>query len=143
MASRNVETLRSAYLSWNNRDFDSLVQNVADNFTLVDRANNRTTTTKHEYRAWTEGWAKTFSDGRIVNLNLIDGGDFVISQFTAEGTNDGSYAGLAPTGRRLSFSVCEVCKFDTTGKIVSCDCYYDQYTILTQLGYVQRVAQAA
>ncbi len=143
MSQKNLETLRTAYQAWNNRDFDALVRNVTDNFTLIDRANNRTTTTRQEYRHWVEAWAKTFSDGKIVNLKLIDGGDYVISQFTAEGTNDGQYAGLAPTGRRLSFSVCEVCKFDPSGKIVSCDCYYDQYSILTQLGYAQKLAQAA
>jgi steroid delta-isomerase-like uncharacterized protein len=143
MSQKNVETLRAAYQAWNNRDFDGLLRHVADNFTLTDRANSRTTTTKQDYRTWAENWARTFSDGKIVNLKLIDGGDYVIGQFTAEGTNDGSYAGLAPTGGHISFSVCEIFKFDQSGNIVACDCYYDQYTILTQLGYVQKFAHAA
>ncbi len=143
MSQKNVETLRAIYQAWNNRDFDGVVRNVTDNFTLVDRPNDRTLTSKQDYRSWAETWAKTFSDGKILNLKLIDGGDYITAQFTAEGTNDGSYAGLAPTGRPISFSVCEVCRFDPSGKVVACDCYYDQYTILTQLGYAQKLARAA
>ncbi len=143
MSQKNMDTLRAAYQSWNNRDLDGLMRNLADTFTLTDRANNRTTTTREEYRAWAENWVETFSDGKIVNLTLIDAGDYVIAQFMGEGINDGSYAGLEPTGRRISFPVCEIVKFDKNGKMISCDCYYDQYTILTQLGYAQKLARAA
>src|SRR6202022_3327185 len=91
----------------------------------------------------TEAWATGFTDARITNPEYIDAGDIVIAQFTAEGSNDGTFGGLKPTGRRMSLPFCEICQFDKQGRIVSGGCYYDQYTLLTQLGHVQPLAVAA
>jgi hypothetical protein len=43
----------------------------------------------------------------------------------------------------MSLRFCEVCHFDKQGRIVSGGCYYDQYTLLTQLRHIQPVAAAA
>lgn len=141
--SKNVETIRAAHESWNRRDFDGLVRNMVDNVVYTDRASNLTLTGKQKFKEWTQAWAKAFSDGRITNPLYIDAGDFVVAQFTVEGTNDGSFAGLPPTGRRVTFAYCEVSRFDKSGRTISGDGYYDLYTILTQLGHVQPLATAA
>ena len=67
----------------------------------------------------------------------------MVAQFTCEGTNDGPFASLKPTGRKMSLPFCEICHFDKQGRIVSGGCYYDQYTLLTQLGHIQPLAVAA
>jgi hypothetical protein len=36
-----------------------------------------------------------------------------------------------------SLAFCEVCQLDKQGWVVSGGCYYDQYTLLTQLGHIQ------
>ena len=92
---------------------------------------------------WTEGWAKAFSDGRITNPEYIDAGDIVIARFTVVGTNDGLFGSMKPTGRKMTLPFCEICHFDKQGKTASGGCYYDQYTLLTQLGHVQPLATAA
>jgi len=43
----------------------------------------------------------------------------------------------------MALSFCEICHFDQKGRIVSGNCYYDQYTLLTQLGHIQPLAEAA
>ena len=75
-----------------------------------------------------------------MNPEYIDAGDIVIARFTAEGTNDGPLGSLKPTGRRMTLPFCEICHFDQQGQIVSGSCYYDQYTLLTQLGHIQALA---
>ena len=59
------------------------------------------------------------------------------------GTNDGPFGSMKPTGRKMSLPFCEICHFDKQGGPESGSCYYDQYTLLTQLGYIQPLATAA
>jgi steroid delta-isomerase-like uncharacterized protein len=143
MSAKNVKTLRAAHESWNKRDFAGVIRNSAANLTYTDHARPLTLNTREKFREWTEGWAKAFSDGRISNPQYMDAGDIVVAQFTAEGTNDGPFGSMKPTGRKMSLPFCEICHFDKQGRIVSGGCYYDQYTLLTQLGHVQPLAVAA
>jgi len=143
MASKNVETLRAAHESWNKRDFPGVVKNAAEGLVYTDNARAVTLNSRDKFREWTEGWAKAFSDGRITNPEYIDAGDIVIARFTVVGTNDGSFGSMKPTGRKMSLPFCEICHFDKKGKTVSGGCYYDQYTLLTQLGHIEALATAA
>ena len=143
MASKNVETLRAAHESWNRRDFAGVVRNSAESLAYTDNARSLNLNGPDKFREWTEAWAKAFSDGRITNPEYIDAGDIVVARFTAEGTNDGPLGSLQPTGAKMSLPFCEICQFDQQGRIVSGGCYYDQYTLLTQLGHIQPLAEAA
>jgi predicted ester cyclase len=143
MASKNVETLRAAHESWNKRDFPGVVKNAAERLTYTDNARAVTLNSRDKFREWTEGWAKAFSDGRITNPEYIDAGNIVIARFTVIGTNDGPFGSLKPTGRKMSLPFCEICHFDKQRRPESGSCYYDQYTLLTQLGYIQPLATAA
>jgi predicted ester cyclase len=142
MASKNVETLRAAHESWNKRDFAGVVKNAAEKLTYTDNARAVTLNNRDKFREWTEGWAKAFSDGRITNSEYIDAGDIVIARFTVVGTNDGLLGSMKPTGRKMSLPFCEICHFDKQGRLMSGECYYDQYTLLTQLGQIPVAAAA-
>ena len=135
MASKNVETLRAAHESWNKRDFPGVVDNAAEGLVYTDNARAVTFNSQDKFREWTEAWAKAFSDGRITNPEYIDAGDSVIAQFMVVGTNDGPFGSMQPTERKVSLPFCEICHFDK-GRMVSGGCYYDQYTLLTQLGQI-------
>lgn len=143
MASKNVETLRAAHESWNKRDFAGIVKNSAEELVYTDNARATTLNGRDQFREWTEGWAKAFPDGRITNPEYIDAGDTVITRFTVEGTNNGPFGSLKATGQPMSLPFCEICQFDKQGRMVSGGCYYDQYTLLTQLGHIQPLAIAA
>jgi steroid delta-isomerase-like uncharacterized protein len=143
MASKNVETLRAAHESWNRRDFAGVVRNSAASLVYTDHARSLNLNGLDKFREWTEAWAKAFSDGRIASPEYIDAGDTVVARFTGEGTNDGPFGSLQPTGGKMSLPFCEVWRFDQQGRMVSGGCYYDQYTLLTQLGHIQPLAEAA
>jgi predicted ester cyclase len=143
MSAKNVKTLRAAHESWNKRDFAGVVSNAVKGLIYTDHGRNITLNTRDKFREWTEGWSKAFSDGRITNSQYIDAGDIVVAQFTVEGTNDGPLGSLKPTARKMSLAFCEIFHFDKEGRMVSAGCYYDQYTLLTQLGHIQPLAAAA
>jgi predicted ester cyclase len=142
MASNNVEMLRSAHESWNKRDFASVVKNAAEKLTYTDNARAVTFNSRDKFREWTEEWAKAFPNGLITNAEYIDAGDIVIARFTVVGTNDGPLGSMKPTGRKMSLPFCEICHFDKQGRTVSGGCYYDQYTLMTQLGHIPLAAAA-
>ena len=143
MSTKNVETVRAAHESWNRRDFHGVVRDSAEGLVYTDHGRNLTLSSRDKFREWTEAWAKAFSDGQITNPKYMDAGDVVVTQFTVEGTNDGPLSSLPPTGRRISVAFCEICQLDKQGRVVSGECYYDQYTMLTQLGHLPRLAAAA
>ena len=142
MTSKNVETLRAAHQSWNKRDFAGVVKNAAEKLTYTDNARAATFNSRDKFREWTEEWAKAFPDGLITNAEYIDAGDIVIAQFTVVGTNHGPLGSMKPTGRKMSLPFCEICHFDKQGRTVSGGCYYDQYTLMTQLGQIPLAAAA-
>ena len=141
--SKNVDNMRSAHESWNRRDFDGVVRNISDTLTYTDKALNHTFKSKNEFRKMVETWASAFPDGKITTASYIEAGDNVIAQFTVEGTNTGSFAGLPPTGRRMKIEMCEICRCDKNGVALSGVNYYDQYSILTQLGHLKPLSAAA
>jgi ketosteroid isomerase-like protein len=143
MDSKNVETLRAAHESWNRRDFQGVVRKSTEGIAYTDHGRNFTLNGRDKFREWTEAWAQAFSDARIMNPEYIDAGDTVVVQFTAVGTNDGPLGPMKPTGRKLSLPFCEIIHFDKEGRMVSGGCYYDQYTLLTQLGHIKPLATAA
>jgi steroid delta-isomerase-like uncharacterized protein len=143
MSAKNVETLRAAHESWNRRDFHSVVRDAVESLVYTDHSRNHTLNTRDKFREWTQEWAKAFSDGRITKPQYIDAGEIVITQFVVEGTNDGPFAGMPATGRRITLPFCEIVHFDRQGRTVSGSCYYDQLTILTQLGHAKPLAAVA
>lgn len=143
MSSKNVKTLQAAHESWNRRDFQGVIRDSIEDLVYTDHGRTLTLNGRDKFREWTEGWAKAFSDGKIADPKYFDAGDVVITQFTVEGTNDGPMGSMPPTGRRISLPFCEICQLDEQGRVVSAGCYYDQYTLLTQLGHLQPLAAAA
>jgi predicted ester cyclase len=142
MASKNVENIRAAHESWNKRDFAGVVKNAAEGLVYTDNARAVTFNSRDKFREWTEEWAKAFPDGLITNAEYIDAGDIVIARFTVVGTNGGPLGSMKPTGRKMSLPFCEICHFDKQGRTVSGGCYYDQYTLMTQLGQIPLAAAA-
>jgi ketosteroid isomerase-like protein len=89
-------------------------------------------------RSWTEG----FSDASISNPQYADGPDHSVARFHARGFNDGDAGAIKATGRAIDVPFCEVLHYGTDGKVLSGEIYYDQLTMLVQLGVVQPPAPA-
>jgi steroid delta-isomerase-like uncharacterized protein len=140
----NLEQHKKAHEAFNRRDFDAILDRLADGFVYHDRARSIEFRGRDEFRMFLSEWARSFSDARIDGPTYVDAGDRTIAQFTGRGTNDGPFGQLAPTGKTMTMDMCELMQFDAEGRIVGGDIYYDQLTLLVQLGHAQpRPSEAA
>jgi steroid delta-isomerase-like uncharacterized protein len=135
MRSTNVETYRAGHEAFNRRDFDAMVKDYAGSITWTDRAQGRTFKTPQEFKDdFLGGWIQASSDCRITDAQYTDAGEFVVARFTCRGTHDGPLGPFPATGKPWTLSICELWHFGTDGRVVGGDIYYDQVSLLMQLG---------
>lgn len=77
--------------------------------------------------------AGAFPDMKVRVERWIVDGDTVVTEEVMEGTHQGDFAGLSPTGRRVSLPMCHVTRV-VDGRIVQRTAYHDTAGILRQLG---------
>ena len=63
-------------------------------------------------------------------------GDKVVSRYTAKGTHQGEFFGVAPTGNRIEMSGIQIDRFDGNGKMVEEWPEYDLLGAMKQMGAV-------
>lgn len=134
MSSRNVETAKREHQAFNKRDFS--VAGAADDAVMVDTARGLTLKGKGQIKEWLIEWTKAFSNGQITDPQYIDAGDTVVTQFIGTGRQDGPLGSFPASGKDVRVAFCEIAKFDGAGKIVSLTNYYDQLSMLGQLGHL-------
>jgi steroid delta-isomerase-like uncharacterized protein len=143
MAASNVETYRAGHEAFNQRDFEAMTRRYADGIAWTDRARGLTFRTPREFRDdFLAGWVGAASDIRITDPRYIDAGGTVVCTFTAVGTHDGPLGPVPATGRRFALALCEMWHFDPSGEVVGGDLYYDQVSLLTQLGVMPQPSAA-
>jgi ketosteroid isomerase-like protein len=134
MGSRNVETYRAGHEAFNRRDFEAMTAQYADSITWTDRAQGRTFRTPQEFRDdFLPGWVRASSDIRITDPRYIDAGETVVCTFNVVGRHDGPLGPFQATGEEFALPLCEMWQFDSSGRVVGGDLYYDQVSLLTQL----------
>jgi steroid delta-isomerase-like uncharacterized protein len=144
VAATNVEAHRAGHEAFNRRDFEAMTRRYADRISWTDQARGLTFTTPREFREdFLAGWVEASSDIRITGPRYLDAGQTVLCVFTVEGTHDGPLGPLPATGKRFALPLCELWHFDAGGRVVGGDLYYDQVSLLTQLGLLQLTGDAA
>jgi predicted ester cyclase len=90
-------------------------------------------------------WLNAFPDARVTIRNEIEAGDWVVQEFTFEGTHEGtlwSPAGDIPaTNRRLNGRGVQLLRIEG-GAIADTRLYFDQVQVMTQLGLMPEPATA-
>jgi steroid delta-isomerase-like uncharacterized protein len=143
MASRNVETHRAGHEAFNQRDFEAMTKHYADSITWTDHSQGRTFRTPQEFKDdFLPGWVTSSSDIRITDPRYIDAGQTVMCTFTAVGTHDGPLGPFPATGKEFALPLCELWHFDASGRVVGGDLYYDQVSLLGQLGLMPQPSGA-
>jgi hypothetical protein len=132
MASTNVEAHRAGHEAFNRRDFAAMTRDYADSISWTDHAQGRTFTTPREFRDdFLAGWVQSSSDIRVTDPRFPDAG-----------THDGPLGPFPATGREFALALCELWRFDPSGRVVGGDLYYDQVSLLTQLGLMPQPSSA-
>jgi steroid delta-isomerase-like uncharacterized protein len=128
--------LRSADL-FNRRDWDGFMADFATDCEYVDQARGITVKGREQYLQYEQAWITAFSDGMMTDAQVIDGGSHTVLRFTGSGTNDGPLGPLPATGRTASVRLCEIREYDSDGKVRRGELFYDQVTMMIQLGHMQ------
>ena len=143
MESRNVEAHRAGHEAFNDRDFVAMTKQYEESITWTDHSQGQTFRTPQEFRdKFLPGWIATSSDIKIIDARYFDAGQTVGSTFTVVGTHDGPLGPFPATGKQFALPLCEMWHFDSSGRVVGGDLYYDQVSLLTQLGLMPQPSGA-
>ena len=143
MGSRNEETYRAGHEAFNRRDFEAMTSRYGDRISWTDHAQGRTFRTPREFRDdFLTGWVAASGDIRITDPRYVDAGQTVVCTFTVIGTHDGPLGPFPATRMEFALPLCEMWHFDTAGSVVGGDLYYDQVSLLTQLGLMPQPSSA-
>ena len=143
MPSSNVEAHRAGHEAFNRRDFEAMTRHYADTIDWTDHAQGRTFRTPQEFREdFLPGWVTASSDIRVTGPRYLDAGQTVVCTFTVASTHDGPLGPFPATGKRFALPLCELWHFDRSGRVVGGDLYYDQVSLLTQLGLLPQPSSA-
>ncbi len=143
MASENVESHRAGHEAFNQRDFETMTRRYAEAITWTDHAQGRTFRTPQEFRRdFLPGWVAAASDIRVADARYLDAGRTVVCTFTVVGTHDGPLGPFPATGKEFALPLCELWRFNAAGRVVGGDLYYDQVSLLTQLGLMPQPSSA-
>jgi steroid delta-isomerase-like uncharacterized protein len=143
MSASNLEAYRAGHEAFNRRDFEAMTRQYADSITWTDHAQGQTFRTPQEFRDdFLAGWVTASSDIRITGPRYLDAGQTMVCRFTVVGTHDGPLGPFPATGRRFALPLCELWHFDPSGRVVGGDLYYDQVSLLTQVGLLPQPSSA-
>ncbi|HET7351736.1 MAG TPA: nuclear transport factor 2 family protein [Marmoricola sp.] len=133
----NAELARRLHEAWNERAFDEMAEATAADSTITVIGSGATFEGKEGGRAYNEMWADGFPDGKVTVDRVIDGGDYVVVEFTGTGTHTGtlktSMGDIPATGRSMTLQLCDVMEFKD-GKVQSQKTYFDTGSMMAQLG---------
>ncbi|PCC71135.1 Ketosteroid isomerase-related protein [Nannocystis exedens] len=134
MQTGNKERVIAVLDAFCRKDLDVAADYFAEDATLT----NNTVTVVHRgrpaIRAHLERWHTMFSDAAAHSIELLEAGNTIVGIFYGEGTNTGPIGDKPATGKRYSIRYCEIYHFGPDGKIVANEAFFDQLTMLRQLG---------
>lgn len=85
---------------------------------------------------WLGEWVAGMSDASITEAHYLDAGDYSIARFRGRGTNDGQLGPANATGGRMDLDFCEILRVEGD-QVAAGALYYDQLTLLVQLGVIE------
>lgn len=142
MTQNKPRTALAQVEAFNRRDLDAQVSGYADTFTMIDHARGITLRSKEEIKSWMQEWIAASSDATISLVEAIDAGDVVVSVLEMDGTNDGPLGPMPASGRRFSTRGVQILHFDKEGRIVAHDNFFDQLSMMVQLGFAEPPPQS-
>jgi len=117
----------------NSRDLDRYLSRIDDSYVGQSETAPGPIRGRAGERQNLEGLIKAFPDLRIEIEQILASGDSVVTRMRATGTHQGSFAGIAPTGKSISMQACSVVEI-RNGKAVRGRLYADNATLFQQLG---------
>ena len=132
-----TEAHRKVHENFTARNWEEMEKLVAPDCVYEDQARGLTMKDRAEVIDWQKGWMSFLSDAQPTDAEYIDGGSYSIARFMGRGTNDGPLGPLEATGKRIALPFCEVLHWNDDGCFDHGEIYYDQVTMMVQLGHME------
>ncbi|WP_121741904.1 ester cyclase [Natronorubrum halophilum] len=120
---------------WTAGNLDAIDELFADGFVLHDPSTDGESRGRDDYREYVETYRAAFPDVEYEVESIVAEGGIVALRYTAGGTHEGEFMGIAPTGERVSVSGMEQYRVED-GRIVEMWTSYDALGLFQQLGVV-------
>lgn len=125
--------VRQVVDDWNKADLDALDEHL-DPATYVNRDPNSPQVTDFaSYKRWAAAARAAFPDLHVTIDDLIAEGDKVAKLWSFEATYEGEFLGMAPTGKRITWSGITIYRV-SGDRVVECIWRTDALGLLQQLG---------
>jgi steroid delta-isomerase-like uncharacterized protein len=128
----NLQLAREAVAAINAHDIDSYVNLLDDSFV----GESETIGTIHGRDGARQLWQtlfQAFPDLKYETEQIIASGDHVVVRSTLTATHQGSFAGIAPTNKKVSWGSCVIAEI-RNGKAIRTRTYADNVSLFRQLG---------
>ena len=129
---KNKELMRRFYEEVFNKGNLSVIDELFDKH-FVDRSFYGKEAKIDEIKRSFSDFRKSFPDMHIKIEDMVAEGDKVVTRFTLNGTHKGDFAGIAPTGKRISIGVIDIIRI-ADGKAVERWGIEDNLSMWQQLG---------
>ena len=86
-------------------------------------------------------FVKGFPDAHVAIENIVAEGDKVWVRLKGTGTHKGEYRGLAPTGKKITFTAVSIWRI-VDGKVAERETVYDFLDFFKQLGVIEYTEKA-
>ncbi len=118
-AERNKQTMKKFMTSINSNDKALAEELIAAEAEFTTPVSEKPLYGGAGYLSVVDLMRKSFSDIRWEMVDMAAEDDKVAVSWICSGTHDGDFMGLAPTGKRFSFSVMNFYYFNADGKIIN------------------------
>jgi steroid delta-isomerase-like uncharacterized protein len=142
MSEQNKATAKRFFDAWSSGDLDAYDEIMAPSYEDHDTQNPNAGTLGPEGSKQTaEMYRAAFSDTQFeIGAQFADG-DYVVTRWTATGTNDGELIGMPATGKHVTVTGITIDRFED-GKVVEGWTNWDTLGMMQQLGVVPEPAHA-
>ena len=143
MSAQNKAVAMRFFEAWNARDLDAFDEFIAADAVEHDPQNPfREMRGPEGAKRNAEMYHSAFTDGRFEAHEQIAEGDFVVTRWTAKGTNDGELMGMPPTGKGVEIEGIGIDRIVNEKIVESWSCW-DTLGMMQQLGVVPEAQPAS
>ncbi|MEM7024435.1 MAG: ester cyclase [Pseudomonadota bacterium] len=124
---------------WGNNNLDLVDQTLAPDYINHQAPDVEGGTKTLDLASWQEllrGFHEGFADTEVEILMQVAEGDLVATRWRFVAKQTGTYLGLAPTGKTISWTGIQIDRFDD-GKIAETWVNWDMYHMFEQLGLLK------
>ena len=129
----NIQTTRQAIALLNARELDRYLQHLDETYVGESELAAGPVRGPEGVRQQVNRLLDAFPDLRIEIDQIFASGDNVVTRVRITGTHKGDFAGIAPTGKTVSWGGCNVSEF-RNGRVIQSRIYADNASVFRQLG---------